>query len=162
MVMIECLTNITDWRPISVMKIGSSDFSQYSKLEKSIKGVLILQCVVVCFLFVCLVIYSVLLHDNLTFIETQLKALLYGAALAIISTMLTARSMRRSDKAARKTRGKTTASLAPVFSGLLNKLVIVGGGLGFGLVIGLDPIFVISTYLIVQISASARLVLSDN
>ena len=70
--------------------------------------------------------------------------------------------MRRSDKADRKTSDKTNASLAPIFSGLLNKLLIVGGGLGFGLIIGLDPIFVIGTYLIVQISSSVRLVLSNN
>jgi hypothetical protein len=43
--------------------------------------------------------------------------------------------------------------MVSIYSGLLNKLVIVGGGIAFGLVVlGLDPVLVVTGYIVVQLS----------
>ena len=39
-------------------------------------------------------------------------------------------------------------AMVPVYLGLLNKLLVVGGGLALGMVtLGLDPIYIVSGYL---------------
>ena len=43
--------------------------------------------------------------------------------------------------------------MVSIYSGLLNKLVIVGGGIAFGLVVlGLEPVLVVTGYIVVQLS----------
>jgi hypothetical protein len=128
-------------------------------LEQSIKGVLILQLIASALVLFCIVVVGFFTTES---VLEQLGAGLVGAALAIVSTLLSARSMRRADRAEKRLGESAKYSLAPIFSGLLNKLVIVGGGLGFGLVIGLNPIVLIAAYLFVQISASLRLIVSGS
>ena len=80
----------------------------------------------------------------------NLLACLYGSALALAATLLAARSVRR---AARVAGRSATMAMLPIYSGLLNKLVIVGGGIGFGLVfLGLDPMFVVTGYIVAQLA----------
>ena len=77
-------------------------------------------------------------------------AFLYGAILGMVSTMLSKRSVSRSSQAATTT---PHYAMLPVYMGLLNKLLIVGGGLAAGLVIlGLVPIFIVSGYLASQLA----------
>ena len=73
----------------------------------------------------------------------------YGCLLALASTFLSARSVRRTP-----TDVVGSAGMVPVFSGLLNKLVIVGGGIALGLVaFGLDPLLVVTGYIVVQMAS---------
>ena len=145
------------------MKNGSSETEQYSGLELSIRGVLVLQFIAAIVVLFCVTVYALSLQNDDFLLIEKLKASVYGSALAISSTILSARSMRRTGHTlSGDESGQSQFSMAPIFSGLLNKLVIVGGGIGFGLIIGLSPIFVIASYLVVQIAASARLVLSEN
>ena len=75
---------------------------------------------------------------------------LFGALLGMVNTMLSKRSVARSSQAAIKT---PQYAMLPVYMGLLNKLLIVGGGLAIGLVaLGLEPIFVVSGYLVTQLA----------
>ena len=141
------------------MKIDSSDNETFSKLEQSIKGVLFLQLLATALFIICV---AVICFFTVHAFSAQLPASLFGAALAIVSTLLSARSMRRADQAESRLGESAKYSLAPIFSGLLNKLVIVGGGIGFGLVIGLSPVILVAAYLFVQISAAMRLLLSDS
>ena len=141
------------------MKIDSSDNEAFSKLEQSIKGVLVLQLLATVVAMICITAVSYFTTVKLL---AALYAGLFGAALAIISTLLSARSMRRADQAEKRLGESAKYSLAPIFSGLLNKLVIVGGGIGFGLVIGLNPIILIAVYLFVQMSAAIRLLVSGS
>lgn len=80
--------------------------------------------------------------------ETRLVSTLSGSVLALCGTLLNARSVRKSSGAA--VRG-SAAALIPIFSGLLGKLVIIGGGIAFGLVyLDLDPVLLVASYLLVQ------------
>jgi len=82
----------------------------------------------------------------------------YGCLLALVSTYLSARSVRRTPADA-----VGTAGMVPVFSGLLNKLVIVGGGIALGLVaFGLDPLLVVTGYLVVQMASLWTLLKPEN
>ena len=86
----------------------------------------------------------------------KLRASIYGSVLAITGTILSARSIRRSARSSGSNADELGFSaLIPIYSGLLNKLVIVGGGIAFGLIwLGLEPVFVISGYIVVQIAAA--------
>ena len=133
-------------------------------LEQSIKRALLLQCI-----FSMLVLLGIFAHELLTASEFndslsgsttdlpgKLGAALYGSVLAIAGTILSARSIRRS---ARYSGGEGNelgfSALVPIYSGLLNKLFIVGGGIAFGLIwLDLKPVFVVLGYIVVQIAAA--------
>ncbi|NKB76093.1 MAG: hypothetical protein GKR96_03365 [Gammaproteobacteria bacterium] len=77
-----------------------------------------------------------------------LKAVGFGSLLGIGNTILSARSVQRSSRAVLVT---PTLAMLPVYAGLLNKLVLIGGGVAFGLIaLGLKPLFVVMGYFIVQ------------
>ena len=81
----------------------------------------------------------------------KLMAIIYGSILAITGTILSARSIRKSSKIADPT---SSATLVPIYSGLLNKLVIVGGGIAFGLIfLKLQPFYVVTAYFVVQMAS---------
>ena len=87
-------------------------------------------------------------QDLFGYLKAVVKALGFGSLLGIVNTILSARSVRRSSRAA-----LTTPSLAmvPVYVGLLNKLVVIGGGIAFGLIaLGLAPLFVVVGYAVSQ------------
>ena len=77
-------------------------------------------------------------------------ASLYGSSLSLAGTLLASRSVKRAAKVAGES---GSLAMVPIYSGLLNKLVIVGGGIGFGLVfLGLDPIFLVTGFIVVQLA----------
>ena len=88
-----------------------------------------------------------------------LKATGYGGLLGMLNTVLSARSVRKSSRAVIESPNRARA-LLPVFAGLVNKLVIVGGGMAVGMIVAaLMPLFVVIGYVVVQIAfvwASAR------
>ncbi len=118
---------------------------------------IILQCLTGLGLLAAITLYLLLFAEpggsdadkNPGRIAGKLWSSLYGSVLAIASTILSARSVRR---ASNDVTGNSNAAMAPIFSGLLNKLLIVGGGIAIGLItLGLEPINVVSGYLVVQL-----------
>lgn len=82
----------------------------------------------------------------------NLVSSLYGCGLALTGTILASRSVSKAGKVVGKT---GHLAMIPIYSGLLNKLVIVGGGIGFGLVfLKLGPIFVVTGFLVVQLATA--------
>ena len=74
----------------------------------------------------------------------------YGGLLGMLGTIISRRSAERSSRAAT---AAPQIAMVPVYTGLINKLLIVGGGLAFGLVVlGLGPIQVVSGYLVTQLA----------
>ncbi len=124
--------------------------------NSGIKRVLVLQCICAAILMVLaggLVVFkgfhasqdavSPILFD-------RLMSVLYGSMLAIAGTVLNARSVRQASEGAG---GPGLAGMVPMYVGLLNKLVIVGGGIAVGLIgLGLEPIWLVTGYLVVQLS----------
>lgn len=144
------------------MQADGPDNQQHVSLQQNVKGVLKVQCITAVLILLLVTIYSLLGGESTSVLSNRLLASLYGASLAIIGSVLSARSIRRASPQndEKPIPGASPVSLVPIFSGLLNKLVIVGGGIGFGLIVlGLDPILVVTGYLVVQISAATQLIL---
>ncbi len=116
------------------------------RLEQKVRQVLVCQAVAAG----CL-LAGVVAHNAWTVAESpeiRLVSTLSGSVLALCGTLLNARSVRKSSGVA--ARGNV-ATLIPIFSGLLSKLVIVGGGIAFGLVyLDLDPVLLVASYLLIQ------------
>ncbi len=78
----------------------------------------------------------------------SILGLLYGALVGMVGTML---SKRAADRSSRAIVDAPRLAMLPVYLGLVNKLLIVGGGLAFGpIFFGLGPILVVSGYLVSQ------------
>lgn len=122
-------------------------------LEHSARQILVLQAVLTGTLILLVLGYYLVSSGSLQGIPHGLgnaAGCLYGALLGMVNTMLSKRSVIRSSRAAIKT---PQYAMLPVYMGLLNKLLIVGGGLAIGLVaLGLEPIFVVSGYLVTQLA----------
>lgn len=74
-------------------------------------------------------------------------AVAFGAVLGMLATMVTARSVIQSSRAAETSH----FALLPLYSGLLFKLVLVAGGVFVGLVyLGLMPLYVLLGYITLQ------------
>lgn len=70
-------------------------------------------------------------------------AALFGSALGILGTISSARGVRRASE---------TPSLAPIYLGAFQKLLIVAAGVAFGLVVlDLGPIYLLSGLILSQI-----------
>lgn len=134
---------------------------EYS-LDHSIKRVLVIQGVTTLVVLGIIAIFDAVPTLNLgesagkssVSFMVKLGSSCYGSVLAIAGTILSARSVKRASRVADDvTSSSSGAAMVPVYSGLLNKLVIVGGGIAFGLIVlGLEPIHVVTGYLIVQLS----------
>ncbi len=82
-----------------------------------------------------------------------LGAVFYGSLLALAGTLLNARSVIRAFGRDADRRG--WSALGPIYAGLLNKLVVIGGGIAFGLIyLGLRPLQVVTGYLVVQMAGA--------
>ena len=133
-------------------------------LEQSIKRALYLQCIFSMVVLLGICAYDLVtasdFNDSLSGSTTELlgklRAAVYGSVLAIAGTILSARSIRRSARYSAVDGNELSFSaLVPIYSGLLNKLVIVGGGIAFGLVwLGLEPVYVVLGYIVVQVAAA--------
>jgi len=122
-------------------------------LEHSARQVLVLQAVLTGTLILLVLGYYLVSRGTSQGISHGLGSAagcLYGALLGMVNTMISKRCVMRSSQAAIKT---PQYAMLPVYTGLLNKLLIVGGGLAIGLVaLGLEPIFVVSGYLVTQLA----------
>ena len=133
------------------MKDGGEN-SREQSFSATLKQILVLQTGVSA-LLLCLIALShqvFLDAANVPSLADQLKSSLYGSVLAIAGTILSARSVQRATKVAG---GQALSGMVPIFAGLLNKLVIVGGGIAFGLIVmGLEPLWLVIGYAVTQLS----------
>ena len=118
-------------------------------LEQIAKRVLLLQVGLTAALVLLIYGYGLVSTGSIHGIGTQTAAvlgLLYGSAIGMVSTMVTKRSVSRASQAAIDA---PQYGMAPVYIGLLNKLIIVGGGFALGLIaLGLGPIYLVSGYIV--------------
>lgn len=143
---------------------GGANSSGDAQLESSINRVLFTQIAVAILLLGIIILDNFFIGflDNIVpgrFVSgfARLQATVYGSGLAIVGTILSARSIRRSS------RYLGQSALVPIYSGLLNKLVIVGGGIAVGLIVfALHPMFVVTGYLVVQLASAWTMVSSKN
>ena len=128
-------------------------------LGSSVRRVLMLQVTVSSVIVMLVAGISLLfMTDNAVDLSAYLKVLgrnagssLYGSGLAIAGTILSARSVRRASEA---TRTSGNLAMIPIFSGLANKLVIVGGGIALGLIfLQLAPVEMLTGYIVVQFAS---------
>jgi hypothetical protein len=130
-----------------------------SILENSVRRVLVLQGGIM-ILVLLIVAATLFLTTGWDGAGVKLASSAYGSVLAITGTILSARSIRRASKGVGETE---QIAMVPIYSGLLNKLVIVGGGIAFGLIIiGLDPVLVVTGNNIVQLSTAWTMLRPDN
>lgn len=140
------------------MTADKSGARQNPSLTQSVRAVLLLQSAAAAVLLLVTMVFS--FYSAGTDLVANLAAVFFGSLLAMVATLLTARSVRRASPAGagKEQPGNPPVSMVPIFSGLLNKLVIVGGGIAFGLIVwDLNPIFVVLSYLVVQIAAAGQL-----
>jgi len=76
-------------------------------------------------------------------------AFMVGAVLSMLNTLLARRSIRRSSELAYR---QPDASMLPVFSGLLQRLILFAAGFSGGvLMLGLPPLLILAGFAITQI-----------
>ncbi len=74
----------------------------------------------------------------------------YGVGLGILGTLIAVRSARRSGQAVRVA---PRSAWVPMYIGLFNRLLVVGGGLALGMaVLGFGPFYCVLGYLISQLA----------
>jgi len=129
--------------------------------DRKVRRVLLLQTFFACVTSALIGLYLIVAKPG-DFVDVKelfdmLKASGYGSLLGMGNTLLSARSVRRSGRAVIES---PRLAMMPVYIGLLNKLILVGGGIALGLVVlGLKPPFVVAGYVVVQIAffwANAR------
>ena len=163
------------WRKtVKKTKIEKEKVASDVMLEREVKRVLLSQGIASLLLVLGIVVFYG--FSGQVFIESEspwvaeliarLTASIYGSMLAIAGTILSARSIRSRNAKHRKDASVSASDasiLVPIYSGLLNKLVIVGGGIGFGLIVlGLGAIFVVMGYFIVQLAVVAPWVFAND
>ncbi len=147
-------------RKPKLMRKRSIEKGEAPTLLPDLKRVLVLQSITMVMLLLVIAIWLVVRVGDATQSVTvwpSLGATIYGAILALTGTILSARSvMRGFGQGGDQTGGSAMVS---IYAGLLNKLVIVGGGIAFGLIfLGLQPIYVVTGYMVVQISGAGVLI----
>ncbi len=120
-------------------------------LEQSARRVLVLQATLIFLLAVPVLAYGLITKGAEQGVQGAMGntlAFFYGGLLGMAGVIISRRSVSRSADAALRA---PQYAMLPVYMGLLNKLLVVGGGLAFGLVtLGLAPILVVSGYLVTQ------------
>lgn len=130
-------------------------------LEQSARRILVLQAILAMLVIASVIAYRLVIDGLQQGFSQGLingMGIGYGAILGMTGTLISKRSADRSSQAAIAAPG---VGMAPVYMGLINKLLIVAGGLAFGLVIlGLEPIYIASGYFVTQLAVVATAVKS--
>ncbi len=118
-------------------------------LNRAVRQILLIQGVAASIALMAFLAHSALGEsDN---VVAVLIAACYGSMLALIGTMISARSARRSSDFLATS---SNMAMVPIFSGLVLKLVIMGGGIGLGLaLLGLDAIPLLVAFAVVKMSS---------
>ncbi|MYB34747.1 MAG: hypothetical protein F4X92_06425 [Gammaproteobacteria bacterium] len=118
-------------------------------LNRAVRQILLLQSVAAAIVLMAFVAYFALRESEN--VATGLIAAGYGSMLALIGTMISARSAQRSGDFAAT---GSNMAMVPIFSGLVLKLVVMGGGIGLGLaLLGLDAIPLLVAFAVVKMSS---------
>ncbi len=118
-------------------------------LEHHARRVLALQAVLTALLVLLILGHGVITGGDDRATENALAGL-YGALLGMAGTLLSRRSVDRSSDAALRA---PQSAMVPIYLGLLNKLLVVGGGLALGMVaLGFGPIYIVSGYIVTQLA----------
>lgn len=127
------------------------DYSESGRhdLNRAVRQILLIQSVATSIVLIAFVAYFVLGEPEN--VAAGLIAVGYGSMLALIGTVISARSARRSSDFAAT---GSHMAMVPIFSGLALKLVVMGGGIGLGLVLlGLDAIPLLVAFAVVKMSS---------
>ncbi len=118
-------------------------------LNRAVKQILRIQSMATLVVLIALLLYySYSGSGNMT---TGMIAVVYGSMLALTGTLISARSARRSGDFAA---AGSNAAMVPIFSGLVLKLIVMGGGIGLGLILlNLDPAPMLISFAVVKISS---------
>ncbi len=82
----------------------------------------------------------------------------YGAALGMVGTLISARSAKRSSDHALE---RPEVALVPVYSGAVQKLLLVAAGVALGIVsLALDPLYLVIGLALVQLGYVAAAVVA--
>lgn len=122
---------------------------EHQTLEHSARQVLVWQAILTLLLAVLVTVYGVCVATAQSGLNPgALIAIGYGGLLGMLATLIAKRSAERLSHAAI---AAPQVAMVPVYTGLINKLLLVGGGLAFGLgVLRLGPIYVVSGYFVTQ------------
>lgn len=123
-------------------------------MAQSLKRVLVAQALLGFLLILLVVLGTAILSGPAALAAlgpARAKAAAFGALLGILATVVTARSVVKSSRAAVENPQTPYLGMLPVYSGLLLKLLIVAGGAFAGLVYWeLGPFYVVLGYLTMQ------------
>ncbi len=123
--------------------------ADHHSLEHHARRILVLQAVLG-----VLLVLLILVHgrnaDSTVQVTENAFAGMYGVLLGMLGTLIAKRSAARSGRAVLKV---PQYAMAPVYLGMLNKLLVVGGGLAAGMVaLELGPVYIVSGYLVSQLA----------
>lgn len=131
-------------------------------LRQGLKQVLVLQCITTVLLLLVVAVWLALAVRGgevtwFSIVRGRFGSTLYGALLALAGTILSARSVMRGFGQDADPTG--WSAMGSIYVGLLNKLVIIGGGIAFGLIyLGLQPVWVVTGYIVVQIAGAGVMI----
>ena len=136
----------------SKQKQARADDAVNDDFPRSTRRVLGFQVVLAALLMLALVAWYFLFEavrtaePGYTSLGLMLKSAAFGSMLGCGNTLLSARSVKRSSEAVL---AAPNFAMMPVYAGLVNKLILVGGGIALGLIgFGLAPVFVVLGYLV--------------
>lgn len=118
-------------------------------LTRAVKQVLLVQGITALAVLIAFLTHSVLGEpENMA---GRLAAVCFGSMLALTGTLISARSARSSSHAAAT---GSNMAMVTIFSGLVLKLVIMGGGIAVGLVVlSIDALPLLAAFAAVKISS---------
>ncbi|MCY4051177.1 MAG: hypothetical protein OXF60_06775 [Gammaproteobacteria bacterium] len=128
-----------------------SDYTESERhdLNRAVKQIIRIQSVASVTVLIAFILYYK--FGGSGDVMTAMIAVVYGSMLALIGTMISARSARRSSDFAAT---GSNAAMVPIFSGLVLKLIVMGGGIGLGLVfLNLDSVPMLVSFAVVKISS---------
>ncbi len=131
-------------------------------LRQGLKQVLVLQGIATVLLLLVVAIWQAVtagFEDATLFslVRGGFGSTFYGALLAMAGTILSFRSVMRGFGSGAGQTG--WAALGSIYAGLLYKLVIIGGGIAFGLIhLEFQPVWVVTGYGMVQIAGAGVMI----
>ena len=131
-------------------------------LRQELKQTLVLQCITTVLLLLVVAVWLAVVvrvgdEPRFSIVRDRFGGTLYGALLALTGTILSARSVMRGFG---QGAGQTGwSAMGSIYVGLLNKLVIIGGGIAFGLIyLEFQPVWVVIGYMVVQIAGAGVMI----
>ncbi len=123
--------------------------ADHHSLEHHARRILLLQAVLGVLLVLLILAHGRYADSAMQAMENAFAGM-YGVLLGMLGALISKRSATRSGRAALKA---PQYALAPIYLGMLNKLLVVGGGLAAGMVaLELGPVYIVTGYLVSQLA----------